>query len=98
MHSFQRFFNLYVQVPDDYGVVDGFSIKYKHIVDMRYQRYGPEQTRQVPYQAVQSGPQVYTIGGLMSYEYYHICVAATSGSSESDCSNSLKLLTGESGT
>ena len=64
---------------------------------MRYQRYGPEQTRQVPYQAVQTGSQVYTIGGLISYEYYHICVAAMSGGLESDCSNSLKLLTGESG-
>ena len=33
----------------------------------------------------------------MSYEYYHICVAALSGGHQSDCSNSLKLLTGESG-
>ena len=88
---------LIAQVPDDLGIVDGFSIKYKHIVDMRYQRYGPEQYRLVPYQAVQAGPQVYTIGGLMSYEYYHICVAAMSGGHQSDCSNSLKLLTGESG-
>ena len=83
---------MFIQVPDDLGVVDGFSIRYKHIIDMRYQQFGPEVTRRVPYR-----PLFYMIGGLASYEYYEICVMATSGGSVSDCSNRLKVLTGESG-
>ena len=67
-------------------------MKYKHVVDMRYQQYGPEMSTRVPYNFL-----YYTIGGLMSYEYYQICVAPIRGVRELGCSNSLKLLTGESG-
>ncbi|KAL4228715.1 Leucine rich repeat C-terminal domain [Mactra antiquata] len=81
-------------VKNELDVVTGFFIKYRQILNMGDRgnhRYGPMVTKRVHYR-----PLNHTIIGLEPYEYYEVCVMATSGDHSSPCSHSMKIQSGES--
>ena len=82
-------------MPNEFGVVDSFVVQYRHIIKMGdpvNQRYGEMQRKTLPYR-----PFYCTLNGLQSYEYYEICVMAASGDLVSECSQPMKIQSGESG-
>lgn len=82
------------RVNNEYGVVTGFVVQYRHILNMADRashRYGHTVTKLVPYR-----PLYYTLTGLESYEYYEICVMAASNDLMSPCSQPMKIQSGES--
>ncbi|KAK3587010.1 hypothetical protein CHS0354_016990 [Potamilus streckersoni] len=72
-------------------IVDGFYVRYKHILDIRHKQYGEMKIERVPYSQTS-----YTITGLSSYNWYEICVMAYCQNVQSRCSNPLKVQTEES--
>jgi len=85
-----------LQVPDENSIVTGFRLNYKLILNMgkgSSLRYGNTMSKQVPYR-----PLTATITGLEGYEFYEICVMATSGFKTSACSPPMIIQSGESGT
>ena len=85
-----------LQVPDENSIVTGFRLNYKLILNMgkgSSLRYGNTMSKQVSYR-----PLTATITGLEGYEFYEICVMATSGFKTSTCSPPMIIQSGESGT
>ncbi|XP_052285916.1 roundabout homolog 2-like isoform X6 [Dreissena polymorpha] len=82
------------KVDNDMGVVTGFLVVYKPILNMGNRdnlQYGPTHKHRIAYR-----PLTHTITGLDSYTYYEICVSAESGVKTSSCSQPMKIQTGES--
>ncbi|XP_052804900.1 roundabout homolog 2-like isoform X2 [Mya arenaria] len=81
-------------VDNEYGVVTGFIIEFKEILNMGSGQ--PPEYGQAGGQRASYRPLSHTLTGLESYQYYEICVKATSGERTSPCSPPWLIQTGES--
>ncbi|KAL3887349.1 hypothetical protein ACJMK2_027291, partial [Sinanodonta woodiana] len=79
------------KIENHQSIVDGYYIRYRHLINIQLKKYGQSRVKRVPF-----GPTLYVITGLGSYEWYEICIIATSGTKQTRCSGFLTVITGES--
>ncbi|KAK3587014.1 hypothetical protein CHS0354_016993 [Potamilus streckersoni] len=79
------------KIENHQSIVDGYYIRYRHVINIQQKRYSQSRVKRVPF-----GPTFYIITGLGSYEWYEICIIATSGTKQTRCSGFMTVVTGES--